>query len=119
MTEAINPTLREVATWAMIVGTALLAAYFFGFLVYHTLKKTSADGSWFLTVIQKHFAATIAVPLSAISAACIVLLLRATTGGELSFTFLSLEFSGVSGPVTLWVLCFLAMILAVRLLWRS
>jgi hypothetical protein len=63
------------------------------------------EGSGFLSVIEKHFAATIGVPLSAISAACIILLLGATTGGSLEFTFLGQRFSGVSGPVTLWAVC--------------
>jgi hypothetical protein len=115
-----DQTLREVASWIAILGTCALAAFFFGFLVFHSLKRTSSENSWFLTVIQKHFAATIAVPLSAISSACIVLLLGTTLGGDLSFKLLVFgEFKGASGPVTLWLLCFVAMILAVKLLWRA
>jgi hypothetical protein len=76
--------LQDGASCVAIIGTWALAAFFFGFLIFHSLKHTSAGGSWFLEVIQKHFAATIAVPLSAISSACIVLLLGATSGGDLS-----------------------------------
>lgn len=111
--------LQELANWIAVLGTWLLAAYFFGFLIYHTLKKTSSTDSWFLTVIERNFAATIAVPLSAISSACIVVMLEATTGEPIVFEALTVKFSGASGPVVLWVFCFSVMILAVKVLWRD
>ena len=110
--------LESVSKWVAIAGTWALAAYFFGFLVYHSAKTTSGEGSWMLTVIRRHFAGTITVPLSAISSACIVLLLGTATGGDLSFEAGLVHFKGASGPVTLWLVCFVAMVLAVKLLWN-
>jgi len=111
--------LRYFASWMAIIGTCALTAFFFGFLAYHSLKKTSSESSWLLRVLETHFAATVAVPLSAISAACIVILLGVATGGDLSFDAGLFTFKGASGPVTLWLACFTAMIVAVRLLWSS
>jgi len=111
--------LRNFASWMAIIGTCALTAFFFGFLAYHSLKKTSSDSSWLLSVLEEHFAATVTVPLSAISAACIVILLGVATGGDLSFDAGLFTFKGASGPVTLWLVCFIAMIVAVKALWSS
>ena len=111
--------LRDFAGWAAIIGTCLLTASFFAFLAYHCLKKTSAESSWLLKILEAHFAATVAVPLSAISSACVVLLLGVANGGDLSFEAGFLSFKGASGPVTLWLTCFVSMIAAVKLLWGS
>jgi hypothetical protein len=109
--------LRKLATWIAVLGTWTIAAYFFGFLIYHSIRPTNSSGSWFLSVLEKHFAACLGVPLSAISAACIVMLLKATAG-PIEFEGLGFKFRGASGPIILWMICFLAMILGVYLLWN-
>jgi hypothetical protein len=109
--------LRRVAAWSAILGTSLLGAYFFAFLVYHSLRPTFSSGSWFIGIIDKHYAATIAVPLSAIASLCVVLALK-TTAGAIEFEALGFKFRGASGPLVFWLICFLAMIWAVWLLWN-
>jgi hypothetical protein len=111
-----DAVLRKLASWLAILGTWVFAAYFFGFLIYHSLWPTSSANSWFIRVLERHYAASIGLPLSAISAACIVLLLKATAG-PIEFEALGFKFRGASGPVVLWIFCFLAMILGLRLLW--
>ena len=113
----MSDALRRLATWLAILGTWALAGYFFGWLVYHSVRPTSADAGWLIRVIERHYAATLGVPLSAISSACIVILLRATAG-PIEFEALGFKFRGASGPVVLWLFCFLAMIFALRLLWN-
>ena len=109
--------LRRVAGWAAILGSSLLGAYFFAFLIYHSIRPTSSAGSWFISTIDRHYAATIAVPLSAIAALCVVLALKATTG-PIEFEALGFKFRGASGPLVFWLICFLAMVWAVWLLWN-
>lgn len=109
--------LRRVAAWAAILGSSLLGAYFFAFLIYHSIRPTTSSGSWFIGIIEKHYAATIAVPLSAIAAICVVLALKATTG-PIEFEALGFKFRGASGPLVFWLICFLAMVWAVWLLWN-
>jgi hypothetical protein len=111
--------LKVLASWATVIGTCLLTAFFFGFLAYHCLKRTSTESSWFLKVLEENFAATIVMPLSAMSSVSIVILLGTATGGDLSFEAGFLSFKGASGPVTLWLVCFVAMIAAAKLLWNS
>lgn len=114
---AIDNRLRRYANWGIVLGTALWACYFVGFLVYHSLRSTTADNSWLLQIIAKHYAAAVGVPLSAISAFCIVLLLQVVVSGPIELEALGFKFRGAAGPVVLWIFCFLAMVFGVYLLW--
>jgi hypothetical protein len=69
-----------------------------------------------LSVIQKQYAATLGIPLCVVSSVCVVLLLKATAG-PIEFEALGFKFRGASGPLVLWIFCFLAMIFALKLLW--
>ena len=60
--------------------------------------------------------ATIGIGISAISAFCLVGVLEVSRG-PIEFEVLGFKFRGASGPVTLWILCFLAIIFALWLLW--
>lgn len=108
---------RRYASWAAVVGVGLWASYFLGFLVYHSVTCTTTENSWFLKIIEKHYAAVVGVPLSAITAFCIVLLLKMVNAGPIEMEALGFKFRGAAGPVILWIFCFLATILGLYLLW--
>jgi hypothetical protein len=110
---------RKYVTWLIVLGTALCASYFLGFLVYHSLAATPSSNNWFLRIIEEHYAATIGVPLSAICAFCIVLLLKVANVGPIELEALGFKFRGASGPVVLWIFCFLAIVFGMYLLWRK
>lgn len=67
-------------------------------------------------------AQNLGIPTSAISAFAIVAVLwrhfqsAAGAGSALSLKVFGLEFSGPSGPITLWLMCFLGFIAALKLL---
>jgi|SRR6516165_4330342 hypothetical protein len=67
-------------------------------------------------------AQNVGLPCAAISAFAIVAaLLRAfppstDASGQLELKAFGLEFSGPSGPITLWLMCFLGFVLALKLL---
>jgi len=108
--------LRKWITWAAVVGTALWAGYFFVFLIYQSLAGSGHSDNWFLKMIQGHPAATIGVAMSAITAFCLVAVLEISRG-PIEFEALGFKFRGASGPVVLWVFCFLVLIYGVWLLW--
>jgi hypothetical protein len=110
---------RRYANWSIVIGTGIGASYFLGFLVYHSLVPKPASESWFILLIEKHYAATIGVPLSAITAFCIVLLLKVVNAGPVELEALGFKFRGAAGPVVLWIFCFLAVIFGVYLLWNK
>ena len=66
--------------------------------------------------LRDHFAATVGLPFAAIVSLILILILRETTG-KLEFEALGFEFRGASAPVLLWVLCYLAITLSIKLLW--
>lgn len=103
---------RRVFGWVALFAALLWGTFAAAFLAYHTLQP---DG-WMVRLIEHQFAAVILVPMSALGALCIVLLLRLSSG-PLEFKAIGFEFRGASGQVVLWVLSFLALIAAVKLLW--
>lgn len=109
--------LRRYANWGIVLGTGVCACYFVGFMIYHSVYSTNAEKSWLLQIIVQHYAASIGVPLSAIAAFCIVLLLKVVVTGPIEIEALGFKFRGAAGPVVLWIFCFLAMVFGVYLLW--
>jgi hypothetical protein len=103
---------RRIFGWVALVAAGFWGAFVGGFLVYHSIQR---DG-WMVPLVRTQFAAIILLPMSALGALCIVLLLRLSSG-PLEFKAIGFEFRGASGQVVLWVVCFLAMIAAVKLLW--
>ncbi len=108
---------RRYANWSIVIGTGLGTSYFLGFLVYHSLVAVSPANNWFIEILEKNYAACIGVPLSAIAAFCVVLLLKVVSHGAIEIEALGFKFRGASGPVVLWIFCFLALIFGMYLLW--
>jgi hypothetical protein len=69
-----------------------------------------------VAVLKEHFAATIGLPMAALLAAFIVVAHR-NPEGPVKFEGLGMKFVGASGQVSLWVVCFLSIAAAIRLLW--
>lgn len=108
---------RRYASWSVVIGTGVGTSYFLGFLVYQSLVAVPTFDNWFLQILEKHYAACIGVPLSAITAFCVVLLLKVVSSGSIEIEALGFKFRGASGPVVLWIFCFLAIIFGLYLLW--
>jgi hypothetical protein len=89
----------------------------FGLLVAVLLVQMAMVGSRgrFDYLFDEHPAAMLGLPLIAIAALCLVLILR-STGGPIGFEALGLKFKGAAGPIIMWVITFLAMVLAIKLL---
>jgi len=102
---------RRWITWTAVVGTAAWTGYFFTFLVYQSLFGEASPDNWFLLMVQQHPAATIGI-----SAFCLVAVLEVSRG-SIEFEVVGFKFRGASGPVILWVMCFLAMVFALWSLW--
>ena len=113
---AFAPAIAVVVTALGLLGYAM--ALFLATFVSDDAKSLGGKmQSWFMGSP----AANIGIPCSAISAFAIVaVLLRAfpprDEGGALNFKAFGLEFSGPSGPITLWLMCFLGFVFAMKLL---
>jgi len=113
-----NSTFRNWVGWIVVAGTGLLSAFFFLYLGYHILWGPAEPKSWLAGLLSTHYAATVGTPLSAVTAFCIVTLLKVTSG-PIEFEAIGFKFRGASGPIVLWVISFLAVASVFHLLWND
>ncbi|MBD9519289.1 hypothetical protein IB262_05195 [Ensifer sp. ENS02] len=67
-------------------------------------------------LVLGRFAAVIGLPMAALFSLLVVTLLR-QQAGPIEFKLAGAEFKGSAGQVILWVFCFLAIAVAIKLLW--
>jgi hypothetical protein len=113
---ASDARLRKFASWAAVLGAMAMVSYFAIFMLIQTLRPGNPETSWIINQFRQNFAATLAVPLSAVAAFCIVTLLRVTTG-PIEVEAQGIKFSGASGPIIFWILCFIVIVFGVKILW--
>ena len=107
---------RELFSYISIVIIIIGVTSFVGLLVYMTFSYDYTI--YILNVIVRNYAAVIGIPCSALAALAVVLILRSAQG-PLEFKGMGWEFRGAAAPVLMWILCFIAIIGAVRLLWEG
>lgn len=69
-----------------------------------------------LKIVTEHFPAIVGLPLAAVGAFIVVVLLR-HTNGPVEFEGLGFRFRGASGPVVMWIACFLVIVISIKILW--
>jgi hypothetical protein len=67
-------------------------------------------------IVVKNLQASVGLPVAGVFAFLVVALFR-TTEGQIKFEALGLKFEGAAGPIIMWVFCFLAITISIRLLW--
>jgi len=97
---------------------ALSGALFLGVTSLIVFFWTMPNAGVLNSVISKHFLAVTGIPLSAIAATVVISMFR-VTAGRIEFKALGFQFRGASGPVVLWIFCFLAFVSALRILWSA
>jgi hypothetical protein len=102
--------LRKWMSWSAVVGASLLALTFFLGVFYISLF-----GAWD-EIARKHFAAVIGLPCAALTSMFVVIVLR-TVAGPIELKIPGFEFRGASGPIVMWIACFLAMTFAISWIW--
>lgn len=116
-TEAANmltltPRMRRLIIWGVMCGAGAVGVSYLAFILYWTWQPEG----WVKEVIKDHFAATIGLPAAGVGAFLLVQVLQ-ISAGKIEFEAFGVKFRGASGPVVLWVVCFLAVAAAVGALW--
>lgn len=106
--------LRRYASWIFVIGCTFATTAFF-VLAFMGAKRYPD----FYAVSIEHFATVLGLPFAAIASLFIVTIFKVFIGGNLSFKFLGFEFTGASGPIVLWVVCFLAITLSICTTWEK
>jgi hypothetical protein len=104
--------LRIVVTIVALVGTGVVGATFLFFLA----RDIANAEPWMMELFRAHPAVVLGLPTGALAAFCIVLFLEAKSG-RIEFEGFGFTFRGASGEIILWVICFLAIVAAIKLLW--
>ena len=79
---------------------------------------TAVERGILADMIREHFAALFLVPISYVASLIPVLILN-TTAGPIQFTVPGFQFRGAAGPLIFWVICFLAIASAFKMLWQT
>ena len=111
MSDAQASVLKRIAQWTVVLGTAGAGFGALGVISYYAWSEHLVPN-----LLRDHIRAVVGLPMAAVSAFCLVVILEATSG-KIEFEALGFKFRGASGPVVLWVLCFLVFVLAIRVLW--
>jgi hypothetical protein len=105
--------LRLVVALLTLVGITFVG----GIFLYYLGSDIANAQPWMMDIFSKHPAAVLGLPTGALASLGIVLLLEVKSG-RIEFEVLGLKFRGASGEIILWVVCFLAIIGAIKLLWE-
>jgi hypothetical protein len=107
--------IRRVFSWVIVTGAAVFSVLSIVLLVRAGFRK-ELHASLYFSVMRDHFVAVVGLPMAAVAALFIVLVLR-STDGPLEFEALGVKLRGGSGPVVLWLVCFLGIVVALKLTW--
>jgi hypothetical protein len=110
-----SPRLRTWVNWTFFASAALYSLFHAGFVVWQTVVR---DPRLF-DMVYKHYAAFVGLPFAGFGALGLVLLLESRSEKPIEFRALGFEFKGASGPIVLWVLSFLAIVLCFRMMWSA
>lgn len=102
----------KLGLFSIVVLGVIFTCSFFGVLVY----SFYTDNQW-VDISKEQTSAVVGLPIAAVTAFMLVSVLEVTTG-KIEFEGLSFKFRGASGPIVLWIACFIAMVIGIKLLWK-
>jgi hypothetical protein len=118
---------KVVVDWAPAIAVILTTLGLLGYLIALAIATfLPPEAGELVTRLQTWFMSSpaqyIGIPCAAVAAFAIVAALLTAfppptdASGALAFKAFGLEFTGPSGPITLWLLCFLGFVAALRIL---
>jgi hypothetical protein len=71
----------------------------------------------FRTFVTNQFPAVVGLPAAGLFTFLIVALFE-SKAGQIKFEVIGFKFEGASGPIVMWVFTFLAIVIAIKLVWQ-
>ncbi len=107
----MSPNPTTIITWVLAVVVPIATAVVLSGIL------TLVPGDLLMEVVRSHFAAIVGLPFAAVFSAFLVVVLQQASG-PIKFEGLGFKFEGTSGQVVLWIVCFVAFALAIKLVWN-
>jgi len=114
MVDSQKWTYKRLIGLVALIATGVFATSVIVRILYHSWTKNPEH----IYLGWVHYPVTIGLPMAAIGALGLVLLLEYARG-PIEFEGLGFKFKGASGPVVLWVFCYLAIAATIKLLWND
>jgi hypothetical protein len=116
MTENSNQT-RTVQNNNRIVKISAIVTVFGSLILFVLWLVTDWTQPYWTKIVEEHFSAIIGLPMAALASFVIVVFLKQTSTEKIEIEGLGFKIKGPSGEVVLWLICFLGITLAIKLLW--
>ena len=101
----------KLALLGVMAFGVIFTCSFFGVLVH----SFWTDKQW-IDIAKEHTSAVVGLPIATVTAFLLVSILQVTSG-KIEFEGIGFKFRGASGPVVLWIACFIVLVIGIRLLW--
>jgi hypothetical protein len=111
---SVDARLKRFINWTLFVGAAVFSCFHAGFVVWNAV----VGNDQLTKIVYGHFLAIVGMPFVGFAALALVLLLESRSDLPIEFKALGFEFKGASGPIVLWVLCFVAIAGCLRMVWN-
>ena len=108
----VSGSIQHVVGWGAAIFVSVFALLVFARILWLGYKERA----W-LDVAKQQFAAVVGLPASAIAALFVVLVLPLASG-EIKVVLGPLKLEGAAAPIVFWLLCFLAIVTGIKMLWK-
>lgn len=105
-----NQPLKNTISWAVVIILTIFGAF-------ALFNLTSVKDEFWKILIREHFPVVVGLPMAGLGALFVTLILKISTG-SLEFEIAGLKFKGGAAPIVFWVICFLSIVLSIKLLWQ-
>jgi uncharacterized membrane protein (DUF485 family) len=107
-----EPEVRAKLSRAPYVSGIVALVCYLAFIVLSFLRQ----GGWLNVLLRDHYVFFVGLPFAALVSHFLVGTLEIARG-RIEFEALGIKFKGASGPIIMWVVVFLAIVTAFRLVW--
>ncbi len=109
-----NNKLQIIMSWIVVI--ILTSFGIFALVGLTSVHETPGD--YWKTLIREQFPVLVGLPMAGLGALFVTLILRISTG-PLEFELAGLKFKGGAAPIVFWIVCFLSIVLSIRMLWQN
>lgn len=110
--DPIQPRVRSLFQWGVVFAASSIAAVFVAGLICKIVTSAKLRALLFA-----HFPATIGLPAALLVSVCIVIILDSRSREPIELAGFGMSFKGASGQIVLCTFLFLAITIAIRMLW--